>query len=1070
MRKFQQGEFNLLAVTEEGYSPTLKVENIMVDYAVDPMGIDNKTPAFFWSLSDPSVRGQKQTAYRIVVSTTEEKAQNGQGDVWDSGMVLSNITSQVPFGGKLSPSTRYFWRVMVWDKDEKIACSEVARFETGLMETGFEGARFIAQDLSDDHFVDFTLDGANWIWLLDGDKFHLAKEGGEYFVGTLVLSEKEITSALLAFTIDDYGTIYVNGTKVFTAEPTSDRWKLGNVVNITECLTSGENRIAAEVVNAATGFGGFLAKIQIKFSDGSKEYFVTDTSWLCTRKAAHEGFEKSDFQPVGWSAPDQSVEYGGFPWGDGVSLPTTAMGADQGGSAPILRKSFFLYQKDVRFARVYATAAGLYSMELNGRKVGDDYLSPGFTEYGDHLMYQTFDVTGLLKEQENILTATLGNGWYIGAIGASFRGRFPAFLMKLLVTYTDGTTQVIVTDETWEMTLDGSVIENDLFNGESYDATRDPSSFTYAPVSCVTREDLNIGTICSQIAGTNIRCMDTLEPVCLTRPTENTLIYDFGQNLSGVVEITVKGKRGTRVILRHGEMLNDGSNGSDGPNGTLYTTNLRTAKATDVYICTGGTDTWSPVFTYHGFRYVEITGIGEEDILCVKAKVLYSALVDSSTFTCSNKLLERLSSNAYWGQRGNFLSVPTDCPQRDERMGWSGDAQIFVGTAAYQMDVKRFYEQYLMDLNDCQRENGAYTDCAPAANRPGYSGEGHGGWADAGIIIPYTLVLRYGDLSIVEKYYDNMGRYIEYLVKDAGDFIRNTQFHYGDWLSFGEDTPVELCDTACCAYVCHLMSIMAGWLGKQTDAAHYENYFQRFRSAWNETYLKENGRTTADTQTSYVLGLYFNIIPEDKKKMAAARLNEKIRQNGDRLTTGFMGVSYLLPTLCDYGYVDTAFALLEQTACPSWLYPVTQGATTIWERWNSYNQEIGFGDAGMNSYNHYSYGSVMEWVYGYLLGIRVDEKTVGFEHFVLAPTLGGSLTYAKGSYKSIHGWIESGWKICEGEVLYTCVVPANTRATIQLPCDAKTLILPDDVAVSWSESGRTICQVESGSYVFRFPQ
>lgn len=1044
------------------------VTSLTVDYVENPVGIDNSTPLFGWNISDPDTRGQKQTAYRIGVSTSEKKLENDEFDVWDSGKTESDVSVAVPYGGTtLTPSTRYFWKVTVFDKDNAPHVSETACFETGLMDKGFEGAQFITQNLEKNTLIDPTLNDANWIWRLNGARFDAAPEGTEYFRKKFeVPSDKEVAFALIIFSADDYGKVYVNGKRVYTIPNVYDRWRTGNAVDITSQVKNGNNVLAAEITNASTGYGGFICKLQVKYTDGSVEVYNTDKSWRCTKEAA-EGFETVEFDDSSWVNPDQCEGYGQNPWGTGVIMPTTIDGADKT-AAPILRKTFNS-EKKVKSARLYATAAGLYYAELNGEKVGDDFLTPGFTEYPKHLMYQTFDVTEQLKKGENTLSVTLGNGWYIGTIGAAFGGRYPAFLSKLVIKYTDGTTETIVTDGSWEVTLDGPITANDIFNGETYDATRNEKEFSYDPVSVVNAETLKMGEIISQITGTNIRQMDELKPVNVTAPTKKSVVYDFGQNMTGVVEITVKAEKGTEVTIRHGEMLNDGNNGSDGVKGTLYTTNLRSAEATDRYICGGKKETWSPVFTFHGFRYIEITGIEQEDIVSVKAKVLYSALADSATFECSEPLINRLALNAYWGQRSNFVSVPTDCPQRDERMGWSGDAQIFVGTAAYNMEVKQFYEKYLMDLNDGQRDNGAYPDCAPATNRPSYNGAGHGGWADAGIIIPYTIALRYGDQSHIVKYYGNMVKYIEYLVADAGDYIRNTQFVYGDWLSLGENTPIDLCDTAYCAYVCDLMSEMAGWLNKTEDAAKFKDYANKFKAAWNKQYLNADGKTKCDTQTSYVLGLWFDIIPEDRREASASRLNEKIIANGNKLTTGFMGCSYLLPVLCEYGYVDTAFALLEQKECPSWLYPVLQGATTIWERWDSYTIEGGFGAAGMNSFNHYSYGSVMEWVYSSMIGIACDENSPAFKHFILKPTYGGSLSYAKGSYKSAYGVIESGWEIKDNELIYTCLVPANTTATLLLPCEENAVITESGERVTpvRYENGRAVFELESGKYEFK---
>ncbi len=739
-------------------------------------------------------------------------------------------------------------------------------------------------------------------------------------------------------------------------------------------------------------------------------------------------------------------------------------------------------------ARLYATAAGVYQMNLNGQVIGEDFLDPGRTEYDEHIMYQTFDVTELVQAGGNALSATLGRGWYLGAQGG-YGGTEPALLAKLIITYSDGSVQEIVTDSSWNYSGQGPILYNDIFHGETYDATReingwdeagfDDSSWT--PATEVTQASLNIGEIVAQIGGA-VKCMDVVTAKSMTQPQPGVYIYDLGQNLTGVAQITVTGEAGQTVKLRHGEMLNDAdgpARGCDGPKGTLYTANLRSAKATDYYTLKGDPngETYSPIFTYHGFRYVEITGIDEPLPLdAVKGLVWYSEMEDTNTFESSNELVNKLYSNTYWGQRGNFLSVPTDCPQRDERCGWTGDAQVFARTASLNMNVNQFMYKYMMDLNDCQREDGAYPDVAPAAHC--YPNWGTGGWAEVGIIVPWQMYQQYGDTQIITNNYSEMCAFIEYLVKDAGaDWIKDHGWT-GDWLSIGESTPFGVTDTGYCVYACDLMSKMSAAIGKDEDAAKFAGYAENFRNAWNNAYLKEDGSTTCNTQTSYVLGLYFNIIPENMRDASAKWLVANIEANGWRLKTGFLGVSYLNPALTDTGHNDVAYRLLEQEEYPSWLYPVLQGATTIWERWNSYTLESGFGPVGMNSFNHYSYGSIIEWVYKDLLGIERDEANPGYKHIILQPTFGGTLTYAKGSYDSVYGTIVSDWALENDSVfVYNATVPANTTATLYLPAAEGTSITEGGVNAADAEgvtfvkmeNGTAVYELESGSYCFRSP-
>lgn len=724
---------------------------------------------------------------------------------------------------------------------------------------------------------------------------------------------------------------------------------------------------------------------------------------------------------------------------------------DKDKSAPMFRKEFEIAKTPVR-ARLYATAAGLYDAYVNGSAVDNSILNPARSEYQKHLMYQTFDVTQLIKTGKNVVGTVLGRGWYIGAC-SSYGGIYPAFVAKLVITFEDGSEQVIATDSSWKYCTDGPILFNDIFDGETYDAQREKDGWSTAGYDDsawneafeTKREFLNIGEPISQLSGL-VKPMLTLKAVELTQPENGVYIYDFGQNLAGVVRVKLKGKKGTTVTLRHAEFLNDSdskSRGCDGKKGTLYTANLRSAKATDKYILKGDEngEIYSPRFTFHGFRYVEITGVDEPLALeDVEADALYSEMKVTGDITLSSDIHNRLFQNAMWGQRGNFLSTPTDCPQRDERMGWTGDAQVFAGTACYNMDTALFYEKYLLDMVDCQKDNGAYSDVAPGATRKDYSNAGNGGWADAGIIIPWVIYHRYNDKRPIERNYDSMCRYIEFLVnKSNGTWVNKDSF-YGDWLSMNEETPKSVTDTAYSAYSCRLMAEMAAVIGKTDDSNKFNEYADKFAAAWCKNFLCEDGKTTCDTQTSYVLGLYFGIIPDAMKEAAVKNLVRRIAENSNKITTGFLGVSYILPVLCDYGYADVALGLFEQREYPSWIYPVLQGATTIWERWNSYTIDKGFGDAGMNSFNHYSFGSVAEWMYKYLAGIRTADGANAFKRILLKPIIAGSIESVSAEYDSFYGKIKSGWSRENDEVTYNCTVPCNTTATLVLPDGSETLL------------------------------
>ena len=1048
------------------------VTDLRVNYEKEPSCID--APSFSWCV-ESGRRGASQKSYRICVGKDKNTSADTKDLVWDSGVVFSSDTVNIPCGAELDEATRYYWNVTVTDDQSNTVTSDTSYFDTALIKTGFDGASWIIQDPSSVSSMNFR--GASWIWLLNGENQGDVDIKTEYFRYSFKI-EKEISDAVIAYTADDYGDLYLNGEIVITTKE-SRGWENATTADVTSILKQGDNLIACSAVNKQVGYGAVLVKLIINYKDGSSSVISSCDKWSATESYTDDWY-KPEADGNHFKIVNSVIEYGGNPWSSKVGFP------DLTSCAPTVRYEFEAKSK-VKSAFLFASAAGLYDAYVNGTKASKDVLDPGRSEYNIRVMYQCHDVTKLIKEGKNAVGAVLGRGWYIGAY-SPYGGEYPAFICKLIVEYDNGEIQTVCTDSNWKYSLQGPIVYNDVFNGETYDARRELDGWSDAGyndaswehVKEVNNKDLGIGKLVPQLSGT-VKVMDTVFAKEMTEPQKNTYVYDFGQNLAGVVTIKLKGASGTVVKLRHAEMLNDGSAGSDGPKGTIYTANLRSAAATDTYTLKGADEgeTYTPAFTFHGFRYLEITGLSEPlPLYDVIANVLYSDMEDTGKVSTSDALVNQLISNTYWGQRGNFLSTPTDCPQRDERMGWSGDAQIFSGTAAYNMNVKTFFDKYITDLNDCQRADGSYPDVAPQTYRAQYTGSGNNAWGDAGIIIPWIMYTRYGDISYIEKYYGNMKKYIKYLVGTSSDYIRS-QSAYGDWLSIGESTKVEVTDTAYCVYVCDLMQKMALLLGKQTDADRFAEYAENYRSAWNKKFVKSNGVLRSDTQTSYLLALAFEIVPEEDRQLYADTLNEKIKKNGMKLTTGFIGCPLLLPVLCQYGHADTAFALLQQEEYPSWKYPILQGATTIWERWNSYTLASGFGDAAMNSFNHYSYGSVTEWIYSTLAGITCDENNSGFSHFILKPTSGGGLTSAEGEFISAHGLIKSGWQANNDVITtYTCTVPCNTTATLYLPASSIDSILEGGKPLSGSEGinvisygdGIAVLELTSGSYSFEISE
>jgi alpha-L-rhamnosidase len=727
--------------------------------------------------------------------------------------------------------------------------------------------------------------------------------------------------------------------------------------------------------------------------------------------------------------------------------------------SPYLRKEFRL-EKPVRRARLYATARGVYEMYVNGARVGDDVLAPGWTDYRERVQYQTYDVTGPLAEGRNALGAVLGDGWYAGFVGfdpkhrGAHYGSSPQLLARLNVEYEDGTAQTIVSDGSWKSST-GPILYSDLLVGESYDARQemagwDEPGFDDSDWYPVGVEEVE-GTPLVAQPDEGVRVTGEVAAKTVTEPKSGVYVFDLGQNMVGRVRLKVEGEAGTTVTIRHAEALN--------PDGTIYTTNLRFAHATDRYVLKGGgEEVYEPRFTFHGFRYVEVTGYpGEPPLEAITGRVVHSATPPTGSFECSNPMVNKLQSNIVWGQRGNFLSIPTDCPQRDERLGWMGDAQIFVRTASFNMDVAAFFTKWMVDVVDAQSPEGAFPDVAPlfGDRSEAFLKKGSPAWGDAGVIVPWTIYKTYDDARIVKRHYDAMARWMEYLREANPDMLRRNKLgnNYGDWLSpKGDYTPKDLLATAYWAYDAKLMAEMAEAIGRHEDAKGYEELFEAIKGAFNETYVSPDGRIEGDTQTCYVLALYMDLLPEELRPPAAEHLVRAIEREDWHLSTGFVGVGYLCPALTETGHVDVAYRLLGNETYPSWGYTIKNGATTIWERWDGWTQEKGFQSPNMNSFNHYSLGSVGEWLYRYVAGIDLDPQTAGYDRIVIRPRPGGGLSWARGEYESVRGRIVSAWSIEGDRFNLGVTIPPNTTATVHVPVEGGAGI---------SESGKPVEQAES---------
>lgn len=732
-----------------------------------------------------------------------------------------------------------------------------------------------------------------------------------------------------------------------------------------------------------------------------------------------------------------------------------------GGPSPYLRRRFVL-DRPVKSARLFVTAFGVYEAYLNGIRIGDAEMAPGWTDYNESIQYQGYDVTDALHEGENMVGAVLGDGWFasnLSNVGREQYGGYPLGLrLHLAVTYADGTTQIVTTDEKWRSRF-GAIRYADNQTGEYYDATKAlegwslPGSGDEGWMPCVPVNHCS-GTRFKAERTPPVRVERTLTAQKVWRG-KNGWLVDFGQNMVGRVSMKLREPRGTVITIRHGEMLHDEA--------TLYTENLRTAVQTDVYIAAGtGEECYRPHFTFHGFRYIEIRGLTQEpQVEDMVGEVMFSSCGLAGHVETSNRMVNRLFLNQLWGQRGNFLSIPTDCPQRDERMGWTGDAQIFSRTACYNMNCAAFYEKYIEDCLEAQKPNGAIPDVVPIVKtKEGVDQVSHGSaaWAEAIFIIPWNVYQMYGDTHMLKLAYPGMRRYVAYMQSMVLDDLC-TYATYGDWLNVDELTDPRVLATAYYYYGVRITAKTAALLNQQEEAEIYSRLAENIRQAFCRELVAADGTIAGDTQCAYILALVFDMLPEAQRPTAVAHLVRTIARRDNHLATGFVGVSYLLPVLTHFGHEELAYELLLCDTYPSWGYSVKNGATTIWERWDSYTMERGFGDIGMNSFNHYSLGSVGEWMYRHMAGIRPLEP--GFSRILVEPVPDTRLSYVNASYDSVSGKIVSRWEKIDGGFRYHIEIPVNTEAEIRLPEGSYRV-----TEGACSETASATYCVGSGSYTF----
>ncbi|MFG2890972.1 alpha-L-rhamnosidase [Streptomyces sp. NPDC048248] len=1025
----------------------LRVTAPTVEYTRNPLGLDVQRPRLSWHLSSDA-EGRAQSAYQVRVATTPGRL--AKPDVWDSGKVASSDSVLVPYDGPaLASRTRYYWSVRVWDSDGRASgWSEPSWWENGLTAASDWSARWIGAPAA---LVGApALDDASWIWFPEGDPASSAPAATRWFRGRVDVPDG-VVRARLVVAADDGCTTYVNGTRVAhtDADGAADNWRRPVVADVTDLLRGGPAVIATAATNETEGPAGLLVALELMASDGTVSTVATDATWKALDKEPSGGWESADHDDASWPAAKVAAAWGSGPWGK--VAPAYAPAAQ-------LRHEFRLKPKAVARARLYSTALGLYEAYLNGERIGDDRLAPGWTDYHKRVQYQTYDVTKLVASGANALGVTLAAGWYAGNIawfGPHHYGERPAFLAQLEVTYTDGATERVLSGTDWRAAT-GPITNADLMSGEDYDARLETAGWTrpgfdaagWVAADAVDKMD---AAVVAEVGGPT-RVEREVSARKITEPEPGVFVFDLGQNMVGAVRLTVSGKAGTTVRLRHAEVLN--------PNGSIYTTNLRTARATDTYTLKGeGKETYEPRFTFHGFRYVEVTGYpGKPPLDAVTGRVIHTSTPFTMDFSTNQPMLNQLHSNITWGQRGNFVSIPTDTPARDERLGWTGDINVFAPTAAYTMESARFLTKWLGDLRDGQSDDGAFTDVAPFI---GTVGKGVAGWGDAGVTVPWALYQAYGDTRVLEQSWSSMLKWLAYLEQHSSGFLRPAE-GYGDWLNIQDETPKDVIGTAYFAHAADLVGRAAEALGK--DPAPYASLFRSVRDAFRAAYVTDGGRVKGDTQTAYVLALSMDLLADADRGPAADRLVELIKSRSWHLSTGFLGTPRLLPVLTATGHNDVAYRLLTQRTFPSWGYQIDRGATTMWERWDSIKPDGSFQDAGMNSFNHYAYGSVGEWMYANIAGIA--PAAPGFAKVLIRPRPGGGVTGAEARFDSVRGPITTRWTTGDEGFRLTVEIPANATAEVWVPTDKTSEATHGGTKFLRTEDGCAVYAATSGTHHF----
>jgi len=1058
----------------------MTVDHPRCEYRVNPVGLDVLQPRLSWTLGSDQ-RGQRQTAYQVLAASSPEQLAAGRGDLWDSGKVLSDQTLHVGYMGQpLVSRQRVWWKARAWDKDgQPSAWSPPATWTMGLLQSADWRAKWIADPES---ATNVAARGP-----LNGYHSEIANAADASKWVAIDLGQPREFDSVRLFPARPYD--WQPDTPGFLF-PARFRIQAASRADFSDARTLLD-RTAGDEPNPGTNAPLY------SFAPATARFIRLEVTRLRQRDGTNFAFALAEMRilrgeaDLGTGAKVMaldSIETGA--WAkvnltDGV-LTTVKPGDGGAGALPatLVRKVFSL-DRPVKRATVYASALGLYELRLNGKRVGEDLLAPEWTSYDHRVHYHTHDATALLRPGENAVAAQLGEGWYAGrlmAVGRFAYGAQPRLLLQLEIEFADGQIATVVSDDSWRATTTGPIRSSGIYDGEVYDARQelpgwDAPGFDASDWRAARSFELDARRLIWQ-RNEPIRVVQELVPVKMTEPKPGVFVFDFGQNMVGWCQLQAVGAAGRTITLRHAEMLDD--------DGAPYTANLRGAPQVDRYTPrVDGKFSFEPRFTYHGFRYVEVSGLAQRPrAAALRGRVFHSSAAEAGRFECSDPSLNQLMRNILWTQRANLMSSPNDCPQRDERFGWMGDIQSFSQTAVFNMDMAAFFTKFAQDVRDDQAEDGRFPDFAPHPGDPNKSFSGAPAWGDAGVIVPWRAYQNYADTRLLAEHFEAARRWVDYIHRnnpeltwangrnnDYNDWLNGDWVKQKDWPTQGGSTPNEVFATAFFAHSTELVAKMADILGRRDEARTYGELFQRIKAAFNQRFAQADGRIEGDTQGGYALALSFNLLPEDLRPKAARLLVDNIHRYQNHLSTGIQTTHRAMLELTRNGYPDVGWQLLTNRTFPSWLYMIDNGATTIWERWDGYVKGRGFQDPGMNSFNHWAFGAVGEWMWRNIAGLNPDDAQPGWKHFTVAPRPGGGVTWAKAEYQSIRGRIACDWKINRGQLRLRVVVPPNATATIQVPTSDPAGITEGGrpMAAMRLAPGAALFEVQSGAYDFLAP-